>query len=89
MVCTSLGNEQDMLFADDLGGCCPAANLKVGGAQMGPAAIMGRLGDQRMSRADEKSSIACPRWLSETKRCGDGFQYEKTNRKGKSFQKMR
>jgi len=56
---------------------------------MGPAAIMGRLGDQRMSRADEKRSIGCPRWLSETKRCGDGFQYEKTNRKWKSFQKMR
>jgi len=78
-----------MFFVDGLGGYRPVAKLQGGGAQMGSDAMLGRLGGERLSPADEKIWIGCPRWLSETKKCGVGIQYERTNRKWKMCQKMR
>lgn len=62
LVSTLLGNEQEMLFVNGLGGYYPAAKKQRAGAQMGSDTMLGRLGGQRLSLVEEKSRIGRPRW---------------------------
>ena len=49
-----------MLLVEGLGRYGPAAKLRGGGAQKDSDAMLGRLGGQRLSLAEEKM-IGCPR----------------------------
>jgi len=55
-----MGNEQVMLLVEGLGRYGQDAKLRGGGAQQDSDAMLGRLGGQRLSLAEEKL-IGCPR----------------------------
>ena len=50
-----------MLLVDGLGRYRPDAKLQRGGAHMDSDAMLGRLGGQRLTRAEEKIRIWCPK----------------------------
>jgi len=56
-----LGNEQAMLFVDGSGRYGPAAKLQGEGSRKESDAMLGRLRGHRLSGAEEKVRIGCPR----------------------------